>query len=72
MYYLLQHISLSGELISAFKKGIIFFLEGKKKQKTNKNAREHLGMSLRGQCISFETRLQKMNACISHTRWTIS
>lgn len=34
MYYLLQHISLSGELISAFKKGIIFFLEGKKnKQK---------------------------------------
>lgn len=70
MYYLLQHISLSGELISAFKKGIIFFLEGKKTK--NKNSREHLGMSLRGQCISFETRLQKMNAYISHTRWTIS
>ena len=34
MHYLLQHISLSGELISALKEGIIFFLEGKNKNKT--------------------------------------
>ena len=62
-------ISLSGELISAFKEGIIFFLEGKQ---PNKQTCEHLRMSPRGQCISFETSLQKMKACISHTRWTIS
>ena len=62
-------ISLSAELISAFKEGIIFFLEGKQ---PNKQTCEHLRMSPRGQCISFETSLQKMKACISHTRWTIS